>query len=242
MTPSTKPAPDTAPRRVLFVGNSYLYYGDGMHNHVRRLANAADAQLQIQAATYKSATISGSELRDHNLRAYLEPGKLRVAEPFEIVVLQGGSAEAASTQGRANFEATVIDFDKEIRQTGARTALYMTHAYVAPHEHAGSGMIGDIESLYVSTGNKIGALVIPAGLAFEQAYRRRPDIRLHKTHDGSHPDLLGTYLAACVTYATLYGKSPDGNAYDYYGAIDRDTARFLQQVAEHTVQVFFSPA
>lgn len=213
-----------------------------MHNHVRRLANAADAALQIQTASYKSATISGSELRDHNIRAYLEPGKLRVAEPFEIVVLQGGSAEANSIKGRADFEATVTEFDKAIRRTGAATALYMTHAYVAPHEHAGPAMIADIESLYVSTGNKIGALVIPAGLAFEEAYRRRPGIRLHKSHDGSHPDLLGTYLAACVTYATLYGKSPEGNTYDYYGNIDHDSACFLQQVAKHTVREFFSPA
>lgn len=239
LTPSIKPTPDAAPRHVLFVGNSYLYYGDGMHNHVRRLANAADSKLQIQPATYKSAMISGSALRDHNIRAYLEPGKLRVAEPFEIVVLQGGSDEAGSTQGRADFEAAVIDFDKEIRRTGATTALYMTHAYVAPHEHADPAMIKDLEALYVATANKVGALVIPVGLAFQEAYRRRPGIPLHKAYDGSHPDLTGTYLAACVTYACLYGRSPVGNPYDYYGAIDGDAARFLQQVAEYTVNGFF---
>jgi hypothetical protein len=239
VTPSIKPTPDAVPRRVLFVGNSYLYYGDGMHNHVRRLANAADSKLQIQPATYKSATISGSVLRDHNIRAYLEPGRLRVNEPFEIVVLQGGSAEASATPGRAEFEATVIDFDKEIRRTGARTALYMTHAYAVPHEQADPGMMRDLEALYVSTANKVGALVIPVGLAFEQAYRSRPGLRLHKAHDGSHPDLVGTYLAACVTYACLYGRSPVGNSYDYYGAIDKDAARFMQEVAEQTVTAFY---
>ena len=239
MTPSIKPTPGTAPRRVLFVGNSYLYYGDGMHNHVRRLANAADPQLQIQTTTYKAAMISGAALCDHNIRAYLEPGKLRVAEPFEIVVLQGGSAEARSTQGRADFAAAVIDFDKAIRRTGARTALYMTHAYVAPHEQADPAMMRDLEALYVSTGNQVGALVIPVGLAFAEACRRRPGLRLHKAHDGSHPDLPGTYLAACVTYACLYGGSPVGNPYDYYGTIDKDAARFLQQVAEYTVNSFF---
>ncbi len=212
-----------------------------MHNHVRRLANAADEKIQIQAATYKSVTISGSELGDHDIRAYLNPGRIRVAEPFEMVILQGGSAEACSPGGRDIFQATVIDFDRQIRLSGATTALYMTHAYVAPHEDAHPGMIREIESLYVSTGNRIGALVIPVGLAFEEAYRRRPGMLLHKAHDGSHPDLLGTYLAACVTYATLYAKSPDGNLYDYYGGIDRDTARFLQQVAESTVRLFFSP-
>ena len=239
MTPSIKPTLGAVPRRVLFVGNSYLYYGDGMHNHVRRLANAADSKLQILPATYKSATISGSALRDHNICAYLEPGKLRVTEPFEIVVLQGGSAEATSTQGRADFEAVVIDFNKEIRRTGARTALYMTHAYVAPHEQVDPVMMRDLEALYVSTANKVGALVIPVGLAFEEAYRRSPGLRLHKAHDGSHPDLIGTYLAACVTYACLYGRSPVGNSYDYFGAIDKGAACFMQEVAEQTVTVFY---
>jgi hypothetical protein len=28
--------------------------------------------------------------------------------------------------------------------------------------------------------------------------------------DGSHPSTAGTYLAACVLYATLYGTSPEG--------------------------------
>ncbi len=239
LTPAIKPVPEVAPRRVLFVGNSYLFYGDGLQNHVRRLANEVRPELQIPVGTYKLAAISGSELRDHNIRAYLEPGKLRVTAPFEVVVLQGGSAEATSTQGRAAFEATVIDFDQEIRKTGARTALYMTHAYAPPHEQACPDMISDIEALYVSTGNRIGALVIPVGLAFEEAYRRFPGLRLHKAHDSSHPDLLGSYLAACVTCASLYGSSMDGNQYNYYGAIDKDAARLMQQVAADTVQSFF---
>jgi hypothetical protein len=38
----TVTAPKTAkPERVLFVGNSYLYYGDSLHNHVRRMVLAA---------------------------------------------------------------------------------------------------------------------------------------------------------------------------------------------------------
>ncbi len=64
-------------------------------------------------------------------------------------------------------------------------------------------------------------------------------MKLHKQFDGSHPDLIGTYLAACVVYASLYGRSPVGNPYDYYGAIDKDTALFLQKVADKTVQTFY---
>ena len=77
------------------------------------------------------------------------------------------------------------------------------------------------------------------GLAFEESYRRRPDLRLHKDYDGSHPSLEGTYLAACVVYASLYGRSPVGNPYDYFGKVDKEAAGFLQRVAWETATKFY---
>jgi F0F1-type ATP synthase membrane subunit c/vacuolar-type H+-ATPase subunit K len=75
--------------------------------------------------------------------------------------------------------------------------------------------------------------------AFEEAYRRRPDIKLHQDYDGTHPTELGVYLAASTVYATIYGRSPVGNTYDYYGRISREDAAFLQAVADDTVRKFF---
>ena len=92
---------------------------------------------------------------------------------------------------------------------------------------------------YLDAGNQIDALVIPVGLAFEAAYAQKPGIVLQKHYDGSHPDLLGTYLAACTVYAAIYETSPVGNPYNYYGAIDADTATFLQTVAWDTVNAFY---
>ncbi|MCY4139728.1 MAG: hypothetical protein OXF56_15875, partial [Rhodobacteraceae bacterium] len=119
------------------------------------------------------------------------------------------------------------------------SALYMTHAYVPPHEMYRDDMIREIENLYVTVGNEVGALVIPVGLAFEEAYRRRPDLLLHMPYDGTHPSLAGTYLAAATVFASLYGRSPIGVQYDYFGRIDGSTVRFQQEVAEHTVRAFF---
>lgn len=231
------PQVDT-PTRVLFVGNSYLYYGDSLHNHVRRMAIAADRGLEKKMA-YKSATIGGAALAHHNIDHLTEPGRIGVKEPFEVVMLQGGSFAPLSEKRRARFRETVIEFNRIITERGGKTALYMTQAYVEPHRRANPENMRLTEELYVSVGNEVGALVIPVGLAFEEAYRRRPGIRLHKDYDGSHPDLIGTYLAACVVYASLYGKSPVGNSYDYFGKIDRDTATFLQQVAADTVKKFY---
>lgn len=224
------------PQRVLFVGNSYLYYNDSLHNHVRQLVAKAHPDLKATLA-FKSATISGAHLDEHNLAHLIRPGKIGVVEPFQWVVLQGFSAAALSDKGRSRFRNAVVEASTQISQQGGRVALYMTPAYVAPNRRADADGIRLIERLYISVAKDIGARVIPVGLAFEEAYRRRPEIQLHKG-DGSHPSLAGTYLAACTVYAALYGESVVGNAYDYYGAVDKDTAKFLQQVAEDTVLAF----
>lgn len=233
------PQVDT-PTRLLFVGNSYLYYGDSVQNHVRRMVWAGDPNMEkkLLTSTIKSATIGGSELSHHNIDHLTKPGNIGVKEPFQLVILQGGAGEPLSAARRARFREKAIEFNKIIAARGGKTALYLTHAYVSPHEQAKPENIGLTVDLYVSVGNEIGALVIPVGLAFEEAYRRRPGIKLHK-EDGTHPELIGTYLAACTVYASVYGKSPVGNKYDYFGKIDREMATFLQQVAADMVKKFY---
>ena len=226
------------PARILVAGNSYLYYNNSLHVHVKRMAAAAGIH-DSDDLEFKSVTINGGALPDHDISDYLEPGKFRMERPFQVVVLQGHSTAALLDGNRSRFAEAVIRFSMEIAAAGGETALYMTHAYVPPHEMYRDDMIREIENLYVTVGNEVGALVIPVGLAFEEAYRRRPDLLLHMPYDGTHPSLAGTYLAAATVFASLYGRSPIGVQYEYFGLIDGSTVRFLQEVAEHTVRAFF---
>lgn len=229
------PQVDT-PKRILFVGNSYTYYNGSLHVHANRIARNADASGRYD---YRAATIAGAPLHSHAIEHLITPGKLGVKEPFEVVILQSNSTDAMSDRNRARFRETVIEFNEAITRRGAKTALYMTQAHVKPSKYAGTDMLRRTAEMYIEVGNEIGAVVIPAGLAFEEAYRRRPDMKLHFELDGSHPSLLGTYLAACTVYATLYGRRCEGNAYDYQGTIAREDALFLQKVADDTVAKFF---
>ena len=201
-----------------------MYCNDSLHNHVQRLVTSADAAM-VGKMQYKSATIGGAALSHHAIEHLTKPGQIGIKEPFQLVVLQGGSNEPLSDARRAKLRETVIEFDKVIRARGGKTALYMNHAYVKPHKEANPENIRLTEEAYVRVGN-------------EEAYRRKPGIVLHKHFDGSHPELIGTYLAACTVYASVYGKSPVGNSYDYYGRIDKDMATFLQQIAFDTVKKF----
>jgi len=234
------PAPEVtaldtaAPGQILFVGNSYLYYGDSLHNHVVRMARAA---YPDDTFSYKSATISGAYLVQHNLDSHLEQGRLGLDDPFAVVVLQGHSTAMTTDAKRASFAEAATAMDASIRATGAVTALYMTPAYTEAHKNHDPAMMAMIDDGYTQIGNDLDAIVIPVGLAFAEAYARRPDMDLHK-QDGSHPTLLGTYLAAATTYATLYDASVVGNPYRYLGAIGDADALFLQEVAEDTVAAY----
>jgi hypothetical protein len=57
--------------------------------------------------------------------------------------------------------------------------------------------------------------------------------------DGTHPNILGTYLSACVLYATIFKKPSSEVQYNYFGAISNEDQKFLQKIADETVKEFF---
>ncbi|MEL1224578.1 MAG: DUF4886 domain-containing protein [Candidatus Neomarinimicrobiota bacterium] len=226
------------PERILFIGNSYLYYNDSLHNHVRRILEES-YNKKIDTSNYKLVTISGSRSWHHNIDHPLNHKKIGAKKPFELVILQGGSGETDTKKERDIFAKEVKKNITKIRKSGAEAALYMIHAYVPPHKQTNPQMIKDIKQMYIEAGNKNNVLVIPVGIAFEKAYKANPKIELHKFFDGSHPSLLGTYLASCVVYSSITQRSPVGIKYDYFGQIDKADIDFLQSIAHDTVEEFF---
>lgn len=226
------------PKRVLMVGNSYFYYGDSLHNTLRRMA-VADYPDLATSLQYKSATIGGASLNHHNIDWLTTPGQIGVKEPFELVILQGHSAAAINAkQGEVHTKAA-REAAKLIATRGGKVALYMPHSYVFPHKLANPENYQKNRDFYVGLGNELNALVIPVGLAFKEAYKRYPDLKLHQAYDGSHPTKAGTYLAAATSYAAIYGRSPVGNKFDAFGEVDPATMRQLQEVAWDTVKQFY---
>jgi hypothetical protein len=226
------------PTRVLLIGNSYLYYGDSLHNHLRRMASAENADFG-KKLQYKSATIGGAWLDQQPVDWLTTPGKLGIKEPFQLVILQDNSSAALSDKNQSRSHKGTVDAAKWVADRGGKVALYMPHAYVAPHKQANADNIKKIEAFYTKTGNELNALVIPVGLAFQKAYEKYPGIKLQQSYDGSHPSILGTYLAAATCYAAIYGKSPVGNSFDAFGQIDPVILKNLQTVAQDTVKEYF---
>ena len=224
--------------RVLFVGNSYLYYNDSLHNHVKRMVAERNPDLKSRDIQYKSATIGGARLKHHNIDWLIAPGRIGVEEPFEAVIMQGGSFEPLTEETRTAFLKTVKEYAGKVRKMGAQPYLYMTHAYVEPHRRADEGMTALIERTYLSAGEAADADVIPVGLAYARSYKERPEFDLHADFDGTHPNLRGTYLGACVVYLSLYEDDLHGLEYNYFDRLPKAEAQYLQRIARETVAAF----
>jgi hypothetical protein len=217
-----------APKNILFIGNSFNYYNNSLHGHLRMLWRTADPGAE-KKMVFKSETISGGFLHEHAaaLPALLESRK------WDVVILQGNSAEPLpkNRKHHDDFVETAKKFDRQIDAAGAQTAFFMTWAYQDKPE-----MTGELAAEYEAVGNDTDALVVPVGLAFAKVREARPSLVMH-VEDKMHPTLPGTYLAACTFYAALFGKTPVGNAYN--AGLDPELAKFLQQAAWDTVRRYY---
>ena len=236
--PKVKSLRKIDPTHFLFIGNSYLYYGDGVHNHVKRMARSSDA-FNAKSNAFMSITISNGGLHEHSLDSYLTPGKLHIKDPFNVIILQESSALGWDESREVLFKKTISEYTERIRKANGEPVLYMTPAYVKPNTMANEGMTDNLNRIYTETANTHKILVIPVGLAFAEAYRENKDIKLHKDFDGTHPSLLGTILASCTVFASLFGN-PIGNSYNYFGKIHEKDLDFVQTIAFETVRKYYS--
>lgn len=234
-----------APHRVLFIGNSFTYYNDSLHNHLGSLLRAG-GQYEQGRSRLRAATISGGRMREQAgaVRVLVTPGT------WDAVVLQGHSTAFRSRKTAREFAESAAVYVRHMRKHGVQPVLFMTWAY----ENEPS-MLRNLVDGYTRVGNRLDALVVPVGLAFARARQQHPwidlyspDIRgFHQGEDGrvtpllrkdiKHPSAAGTYLAACVFYAALYGASPVGSP--YRAGLPPPHAQALQQVAQETVQRFY---
>jgi hypothetical protein len=118
-------------------------------------------------------------------------------------------------------------FDEATKAAGARTVLYMTWA--REHQPESQQVITDA---YASIGRELGATVVPVGLAWQKHLEKHDRPVLHDK-DQSHPTLAGSYLAACVFLAVLFGESPVSLGGEVHGLSEKDLA-LLQKVAWQT--------
>lgn len=199
--------------KVLFVGNSFSFYNNGIHNHLGSLIRA-NGQWQRGKNRLRLQTLSGGHIYEHleGLQATLTNDN----RGWQAVVLQAHSNEAILDTKKARFASSLAKAIDIVRSHQLQPILFMTWAYKGDDD-----MAQDLLSAYIEQANMHQIPLVPVGLAFAEAAKLLPNIELYvqdvlgikESDRGSiityqkdlkHPSRAGTYLAACVFYASLY--------------------------------------
>lgn len=233
-----------SPASALFIGNSFFYYNNSLHNHVGQLVRSAEEKTRFRSV---SITISGSGFDWHDVDSYFRPKAVGaysfdsknniVFNPpgrlFDLAIMMDCSQCPIHPQLKTVFHEYAKKNSEIVRKHGTKPVYFMSWAYADKPE-----MTTQLADAYTQAANDNNAFVIPAGLAFARSIGQRPQLSLYAP-DKRHPSLAGSYLAACTVYAALWKKSPVGLKYG--AGLDDETARFLQTAAWETVQDYFKP-
>ena len=213
-------ADDAPPLQVLFIGNSYTY-GNDLPAVIAELAKAG-GQRRLE---HDQETPGGCSFEKH-----VADGKAAAkiaARNWDWVVLQEQSGRPISAPDKT------LEFGKKLAadagKQGSKVLLYLTWARQNAPETQDK-----LTRTYRELAKATGAIVVPAGVAWRAALAANPDRGLHGP-DMSHPSRKGTYLTACVFYAVLYGKSPEGLPGDVAKLSDAE-AKALQAIAWKAVR------
>ena len=168
-------------KRVLFIGNSLTFWNQGVDVMVKKLVPGIEtSRVAVGGATLETLWNN-------------DEAKLACADNMDVVVLQEDLPETS----RESFRRHAKLWCDHVRRNGAEPIFYAAWAYdrlpafdddAICAEHARAAEENNARIAHVGAARTAG----PEGLdLFDD--------------DREHPSLAGTYLAACVIAATIYG-------------------------------------
>jgi hypothetical protein len=227
--PGCEAGGSSACTRVLFLGNSYTSVND-LPTMFADLAWTGGHRVEtgMQAP-------GGWTLADHD--SSTETDKLLSSSKWNLVVIQEQSEIPSSKSLReANMYPAGHDLVVMARDAGAQPMLFITWAHRNGWAVGSlpdyASMQSSIDEGYLSLAAQQGAEVAPVGFAWMTLVAQESDPGLWQD-DGSHPTTKGTYLAACVFYASIFHESPVG--LKFHAGLGDAQAALVQRIAASTV-------
>jgi len=212
---------------ILFIGNSHTYYNELQDMFAEMVKAGGTDDIYSVRCTGPGVPLSWhcDNPKTHAMIA---------ERNWDYVVLQDRSGSPLETPVEMFESASTLH--KLIKnETNAEVVLYMTWANrLRPHQQA------EVTMRYEELTNELGCMLAPVGAAWEKALNTIDRLVLHDA-DNRHANPTGTYLAACVFYARITGKSPVGlpgtivSNGDSLAAISAYLAKQLQQIAADVV-------
>jgi hypothetical protein len=210
--------------KVLFVGNSYVYY-----NNLAQLINLLTDSMPVKLVCTKS-TVGAAHLGEHwrGLRG-LRSRALIAEKKYDIVVIQDNSMWPLEHKDSLMYYGQLLT--DWIRTAGARPYLYSTWARQKTPETQSA-----ITAAYTELATATGAIRVPVGDAWELARQQKPEMVLFHP-DGSHPSPLGTFLIALSFIKKITGTLP-ARFRQVYNYPDKDGESFrLMQLTDEEMKL-----
>jgi hypothetical protein len=215
--------------RVLFLGNSYTSWN-----------NLADLFTEIAAekgyTVEALARAPGGWSLEQHVRSQKTRAILHNADWDYIVLQEQSVIPSVKNQREKKMYPAVRSFTRLIRGKKAQPVLFMTWAWRRGLPDLGMNdyqeMQNNIIEGYGAIARELHINCAPVGQAWSKAVEKDPGLDLwHK--DNSHPSRTGSYLAACVFFAAIFGESP--YPIKDTAGIGQHTAEFLQKIAAEVV-------
>jgi hypothetical protein len=222
--------------RILFIGNS-LTSANNLPAMVADIAQSHGVKV-----IYDAYAPGGARLFHHASNKNVLQ-KLR-KQSWDFVVLQEQSQFPGFGTTQLSTDvfpyATRLVEESKKANPDSSVIFYMTMAHrngdpansnVSPELLTYEGTQRRINRTYLKMATDNRALVAPVGEAWRTVREEQPDIVLYA--DNTHPNPTGTYLAACVFYATLFQSPCSGAAFPR--RVNQQIAEFLQKTADGVV-------
>lgn len=198
----------------------------------RMLVSLLEASIPNMRVKADVLAFGGASLAAHWNRGEVQ--KRLAAEKWNAVVLQDQSTRPL--RALKSMQEHVRRFVDETQTSGAKPYLYMTWA--RKNDPASQA---NIVTAFQGLAKATGARVIPVGLAWAQFRRLRPEIDLYEP-DGSHPSIIGSYLAACTHFFSLADIEAvsDGSAENTLSTFDLNLLHEVCKTTTRTDRTFRS--
>ena len=230
--------------KAAFLGNSYTYFND-LPNLIDGLANANGDDLIHGQNTPGGYTLEGHSTNSTSLN-------LLSADTWDFVVLQDQSQRPSFPHSQVIVDVypKAKTLSDSIRSANACAVPVFFNTWGRLNGDPQWDSINTFERMnqrlylaYNHMANVNSGIVSPVGLGFKAVYDDNSTIVTHAdlyNADGSHPSILGSYLAACIFYNTLFSANSVGNSYLPAG-LTQAQANYLQQIAANVMFMGSSP-
>jgi hypothetical protein len=225
------------PVRVLFIGNSYIYYND-MPVMLSKITASYKEYIQSESETPGGYTLK-HQVSDGNALKKIQRGY------WNFVVLQEQSeAPAAPIEDvKANTFpfARYLDSVAHTYNKGCKSIFYMTWGRKNgsslcnkwPGVCTYQGMDSLLAQRYTTMAKDNHAVLAPVGAVWKYLRKNHPKIELYDP-DGSHPSEGGSYAAACTFATIIFKKDPTTIKFD-----SKLSASEAEQIRKATKKVVF---